>query len=140
LLEVLTRSSPVDPDGTALLSNVERLKRSVRHEIQRLFQTRASRPAHPAELEAPSVLSYGVRPVDPVRTTSPVDRERLAAEIAQQLRRFEPRLRAVAVQIVPVAARPGVCHAAIEATIGDRHRDEVVSLTLPLPSHPGAAG
>ncbi|HEX4955281.1 MAG TPA: type VI secretion system baseplate subunit TssE [Thermoanaerobaculia bacterium] len=114
------------------LSTLDRkeLLESVRQELERLLNTRASRlPHRPAGLPR-TVIDYGLH--DPTHWSphDPDDRRRLAADIAEAVRAYEPRLSDVRVTVAPLPEQPEVLGATIEGRlVGDTVAEPVSFLT-----------
>ncbi len=118
-----------EPRPLSTLDRTELLE-SVRQELERLLNTRASRlPHRPAGLPR-TVIDYGLP--DPTHW-SPHDadhRRRLAADIAEAVTAYEPRLADVKVSVHPLPDQPAALGATIQGRlVGDEVAEPVSFLT-----------
>ena len=79
----------------------EGLRESVRRELERLLATRSTRRASDFEARPLSVLDYGIPDFIHLSAQNPEERRRLEELIAISVSAFEPRLRAVKVEVAP---------------------------------------
>lgn len=98
LFERLTREA----DGAPLFDQQDLLD-SVHAELGRLFNTRRG----PRALTTPpSVIDYGIADWSALQQQRSDDRRRLAREIREAIKHFEPRLQLSEVHISPLPAQP----------------------------------
>jgi len=88
-----------DATGTSRTLDRDGLLESVRREIERLFNTRSSLPAHELAARARTVIDYGVPDFSHLSTRNPEDRATLIASLTQAIEAYEPRLRAVRIAV-----------------------------------------
>ncbi|HWS71409.1 MAG TPA: type VI secretion system baseplate subunit TssE [Thermoanaerobaculia bacterium] len=79
------------------------LRESVRRELEALFNTRSSFPAHRLPGAPLTVIDYGIPPLTNYSTRNPNDHDSLAAALRLAVETFEPRLRGVRVHVIPPA-------------------------------------
>jgi type VI secretion system lysozyme-like protein len=77
------------------------LRQSVRRELELLFNTRSSFPAHRLAGAPLTVIDYGIPPLTDFSARNPNDHETLATALRTAIETFEPRLASVRVQIIP---------------------------------------
>ena len=101
LLDRLLDGGP-RPDPTAATDGARLLRRALRRDIEALLNTRKPWRSIPARFTAlkTSVLSYGLSDFAGGTANGPNHQERLRAEIEDAIRRFEPRLTNVEVELV----------------------------------------
>ncbi len=75
------------------------LRESVRRELEDLFNTRISSPAHPSAFRELTVVDYGIPDFAPLGPQNPDDASQLAALLQRVIQAFEPRLKEVEVKI-----------------------------------------
>jgi type VI secretion system protein ImpF len=93
--------APSEPRPFRTLSRGELLD-SVKHEVERLLNSRCSLTADEIEAMTPrdrSVIDYGVPDFGWVDSHSEVDRQRMAAILASTIAAFEPRLKETRVKV-----------------------------------------
>jgi type VI secretion system protein ImpF len=80
---------------------LSQLKLSVRADLENLLNTRwrcTGWPQHFRELN-PSLVNYGLPDFTGLNMSAPAERERIRLELERAIRRFEPRLKDVAVTV-----------------------------------------
>ena len=102
------------PAGRIL--DAQRLRESVRQDLLRLLNTRASRRGA-AQSAGGTVLDYGVPDFSALSPASDSDRNCLAKAIAERISAHEPRLRDVRVVVGPDAASPRSVEGVIVASL-----------------------
>lgn len=81
----------------------EELKKSVRQELGRLLNTRCSLSLHRLGETERSVVNYGIPDFSSLSPHNADDRALIASIIGQTIAAFEPRLREVRVEVVPIS-------------------------------------
>jgi type VI secretion system protein ImpF len=83
--------------------DIRQLKLSVRRDLENLLNTRRrciESPADCRELKD-SLVEYGIPDFTGLNMSVPAERERVRLEIERVIRRYEPRLKSVAVTVQP---------------------------------------
>lgn len=75
------------------------LRESVRRELEHLFNSRISSPAHRSESGEMTVIDYGIPDFAPLGPQNPDDALELAGRLRRVIEAFEPRLEEVEVTI-----------------------------------------
>lgn len=122
-----------DSSGFSVPGGRQRVLNSLRGELSRLLNTRLS-PGLAAE-EAATVTGYGVPDWSLVNPGSAPQLSAMAETIAGQVRRFEPRLDQVRVQLWPDARRRNAATGTLEAVVAFDWAPEPVCFRLALEAH-----
>ena len=134
LFDRLSEAPPafaVDAGAPRILTRGE-LRNSVRDELARLLNTRASLPLTQRELAEGTVLDYGIPDLSPFTPANEFDYPRVAALIARKIEAYEPRLRNVHVALKTSPANPRALLGIVQATLIAGSVYEPVSFPLAL--------
>jgi len=102
------------------------LRESVRRELELLFNTRSSFPAHRLAGMPLTAIDYGIPALTDFAARNPNHQSELAAALRIAIETYEPRLAAVRVNVVPPAEDQISLQVAIEAElIADAVREPV---------------
>jgi type VI secretion system protein ImpF len=110
-----TRSRIPHPDKVQMRT-IDRgaLKKSVRRELEQLFNTRCPIPAHLLGARPRTVIDYGVPDFSTISARNVADRARLAAMLRSAVEAYEPRLANVRVEVHLFSASDRVSELQIE--------------------------
>ena len=134
LFDRLSETPPafaVDAGGPRILTR-EELRNSVRDELSRLLNTRASLPRTQRELAEGTVLDYGIPDLSPFTPANEFDYPKVAALIVRKVEAYEPRLRDVHVAIKKSPDNPRALLGILQATLIAGTVYEPVSFPLAL--------
>jgi type VI secretion system protein ImpF len=105
---VLDRLIDLDPGVSSepvqfRLQDVRQLKASVVRDLENLFNTRRSPEEPPDSMGGlkESMFVYGLKDFSTLNPKAPATRQQIRTEIERMIRRFEPRLRNVSIQVDP---------------------------------------
>lgn len=112
---------------------------SVRRELERLFNTRCSLPAHELDERERTVLDYGLPDFSHLSPLRGEDRERLIASLKQAIRAYEPRLCDVEVVVGKFTRETQSFELRIDAVLVVDNVRESVSFRSVLPANQGKA-
>jgi type VI secretion system protein ImpF len=115
------------------------LKNSVRAELDRLLNTRCSIPLHRIAEEERSVVNYGIPDFSSLSRDNADDRALIGAIVGQTITAFEPRLRQVSVEVLPVSQNESSLQLNINAELRVGTFNEPVSFPVTLNSKSGTA-
>ena len=115
------------------------LKNSVRRELERLLNTRCSIPLHRLAEEERSVINYGIPDFSSLSRDNADDRALIGAIVGQTITAFEPRLRQVSVEVLPVSQMESSLQLNINAELRVGTFSEPVSFPVTLNSKSGTA-
>lgn len=113
------------------------LKESVRRELELLFNTRCSFPAHRFAGRELSVIDYGIPDFSTFSPRSFEDRERLAEVLRRAVEAFEPRLAQVRVRVEPFPGDDLALAGRVEALLLTESVPEPVSFDTVLQMREG---
>lgn len=112
--------APAEPGRGPLADRVldsAGLRESVRQDLSRLLNTRASLRGPLEQLASGTVLDYGLPDFSPLTPASETDRNLLAKVVAARISAHEPRLRNVRVVIAADTANPRAVQGVIMASL-----------------------
>jgi type VI secretion system protein ImpF len=115
------------------------LKTSVRRELERLLNTRCSIPLHRLAEEERSVVNYGIPDFSSLSRDNADDRALIGSIVGQTITAFEPRLRQVSVEVLPVSQTESSLQLNINAELRVGAFSEPVSFPVTLNSKSGTA-
>ncbi len=115
------------------------LQTSVRRELERLLNTRCSIPLHRLAEEERSVVNYGIPDFSSLSRDNADDRALIGAIVGQTITAFEPRLRHVSVEVLPVSQIESSLQLNINAELRIGTFSEPVSFPVTLNSKSGTA-
>ncbi len=117
LFDRLTDEQPFKMSEEAPLRTLdeEGLIHSIKRELARLLDTRASQTLDVWEAMEKTVSNYGVPDVAHLSPNSPVDMARLIRAVSAAIDAFEPRL--TRVQLIPRKTRPPAFHFTLNAQV-----------------------
>jgi type VI secretion system protein ImpF len=113
--------------GEGPIQDLEELKASVRDDLDALLNTRREvHRAMPTDLSH-SLLNYGIPDFTSFNVKNSDDRNRIAKEIEQTVREFEPRLQNVKVSLEPPSKEShGALHFSIEGKLRVQPDERVI--------------
>src|ERR1051326_2576687 len=107
------------------------VRKSVRRELEPLFNTRCPIPSHRLGARERTVIDYGIPDFSTFRARNPDDQKKIAAILKKAIEAYEPRLADVKVTIEPIEGDDFMLAGAIEATlIVDNTREAVLFETM----------
>ena len=107
------------------------VRKSVRRELEQLFNTRCPIPSHRLGTRERSVIDYGIPDFSTFHARNPDDQKRIAVILKKAIEAYEPRLADVKVTINPIEGDDFMLTGTIEATlIVDNTREAVLFETV----------
>ncbi|MDH3599966.1 MAG: type VI secretion system baseplate subunit TssE [Candidatus Tectomicrobia bacterium] len=130
--------TPAEPLPLRVLTT-QKLRQSVRREVERLLNTRLPIPAHDVIDWERTVLDYGVPDFTALSPHSSTDQDALASGIRDAIDAFEPRLQQVRVNVERFADDQKALVARIDADLVVEGVSEPVSFPVLIRSGSGEA-
>lgn len=128
---------PSEPEASRAKS-LGKLKQSVRRDLQALFNTRRGHAEPPADGELQnSIINYGLPDFSSASIVSVLDQNRIRRALEAAVARFEPRLRDVAVTLLPAPETERALHFRIDARLRVEPAPEPVTFDTVLHIHSG---
>lgn len=93
------------------------LRRSVRDELWRLFNTRVRLTNERLDAYPRTVIDYGIPDFGTISARNPADRDQLARRLEESIAAFEPRLQEVTVRLSPPGVDSELLSGEIEAML-----------------------
>jgi len=93
------------------------VRKSVRRELEQLFNTRCPIPSHRLGNRERSVVDYGIPDFSTFQARNPDDQKRIAAILRKAIEAYEPRLADVKVTITPIEGDQFMLAGTIEAML-----------------------
>jgi len=93
------------------------VRKSVRRELEQLFNTRCPIPSHRLGTRERSVVDYGIPDFSTFHARNPDDQKRIAAILKKAIEAYEPRLADVKVTMNPIEGDDFMLTGTIEATL-----------------------
>ncbi|WP_347557939.1 type VI secretion system baseplate subunit TssE [Robbsia sp. KACC 23696] len=120
-------------------SEWQRLRRSVKHELENLFSSRSGLAMDAYLTGMLTVLDYGLPDTTALSMDSVLDRQHLEKAIARAIATFEPRLRTVTVSVRASAIRGADACISVNGTLRLAHRQHRVQFELAASGNPEAS-